>query len=267
MYYPLIMSMSKTPSVIWDTDALAFISAASITNTTQKNAINTLVTDMKTNGLWTKMKAIYPFVGGTASTHKWNLKDPRDLNAAYRLVFNGGWTHSSTGAKPNGTTGYADTNLIPSTNLLSDSHVSIYLNTVSSNDLYPYVIGSSNGTETQALAIRTFGSFDNDARTYNYSPVISASNIAGSNGLWMSNIISGQSRQLRNNLLRSSVPKNGTSPTTNMFIAAINIGNVAYNYASQSTCLVSMGDALNSTEETAFNTAVQKYQTTLGRNV
>ena len=92
-----------------DADALAFITAAAITDATQQTAIDTLVKGMKADGIWTKMKAIYPFVGGTATTHKWNLKDPRDLDAAFRLVFNGGWTHSSNGALPNGTNGYADT--------------------------------------------------------------------------------------------------------------------------------------------------------------
>jgi hypothetical protein len=252
--------------IVADSDAQAFLNAAVITDSTQASAINTLVTDLKTANIWTKMRALYPFVGGTATAHKFNLKDPRDLDAAYRLVFAGGWTHSSTGALPNGTTGYADTKLIPSTNLLTDSHISIYLNTVSSNDPYPYVMGSSNG-ETQALAIRTFGNFDNTSRMYNYSMMSSANNISTSNGFWVSNIISGQSRALRNNSLRSYDLKSGTSPTVNMFIGAINANNVAYNYASQSTCLVSMGDALNSTEETAFYTAVQKYQTTLGRQV
>jgi hypothetical protein len=36
-------------------------------------------------GIWRKTHAIYPLLGGTASAHKFNLKDPRDLNAAYRL--------------------------------------------------------------------------------------------------------------------------------------------------------------------------------------
>ena len=54
------------------------------------------------------MKALYPFVGGTATSHKFNLKDPRDLDAAFRLQFNGGWTHNSNGVTPNGTNGYAD---------------------------------------------------------------------------------------------------------------------------------------------------------------
>jgi hypothetical protein len=86
---------SLTPAV--DPDAQAFITAAAITDPTQQTAINTLVVDLKGYGIWTKSKALYPFVGGTASQHKFNLKDPRDLDAAFRLVFTGGWTHSSNG--------------------------------------------------------------------------------------------------------------------------------------------------------------------------
>ena len=85
-----------------DDDAGAFLQAANIQDSTQQAAINQLVLDLKDAGLWTKFYAIYPFIGGTASTHKWNLKDPRDLNAAYRLTFSGGITHSSGGIKGKG---------------------------------------------------------------------------------------------------------------------------------------------------------------------
>jgi len=69
-----------------DPDALAFLTAAGITDATITAAIDTLVLDLKGYGIWTKMKAIYPFVGGTATTHKYNLKDPVD--AMQRLEFN-----------------------------------------------------------------------------------------------------------------------------------------------------------------------------------
>jgi hypothetical protein len=85
-----------------DPDAQAFITAAGITNTTQQNAIDNLVVGLKADGLWTNMQAIYPLVGGTASSHKYNLKDPRDLDAAYRLQFNGGVTHDVNGITGNG---------------------------------------------------------------------------------------------------------------------------------------------------------------------
>ncbi len=103
-------------SVAIDTDAQAFITATNITDSTQQSAINTLVLDLKSANIWSKMKAIYPFVGGTASSHKFNLKDPRDLDVAFRLQFYGGGTHSSNGYQPDGTTAYATTYYKPSGN-------------------------------------------------------------------------------------------------------------------------------------------------------
>jgi len=102
-------SATSNSIIAQDADAYAFLTAASITNTTQVDAINNLVINLKAAGIWTKMKAIYPFVGGTATTHKWNLKNPLDSDAAFRLVFFGGMTHSSNGILFGGVNGYADT--------------------------------------------------------------------------------------------------------------------------------------------------------------
>ena len=100
-----------------DADADAFLSVNIGLTTTQKDAICTLVASAKTNGWWDLATAIYPFVGGSVTAHKWNLKDARDLDAAYRLLFvnqNGhSWTHNPAGIKgeyreaPGGT--YANT--------------------------------------------------------------------------------------------------------------------------------------------------------------
>ena len=70
-YYSLISLM---PKISFDADAQAFITAAAITDLNQQNAINTLVVSLKGYSIWTKFKAIYPIVGGTASQHKYNLK-------------------------------------------------------------------------------------------------------------------------------------------------------------------------------------------------
>ena len=82
----------------------AWIAATGETDTTIISALNTLETDLTTYGLTAKIKALYPMVGGTAAKHKFNFMDARDTDAAYRLTFNGGWTHSSTGALPNSET-------------------------------------------------------------------------------------------------------------------------------------------------------------------
>ena len=108
----ILNSFSIPAGSSFDPDAQAFITAAGITDPTQQTAIDSLVIGLKADSLWTNMQAIYPFVGGTATTHKYNLKDPRDLNAAYRLSFAGGWTHSVNGALGNGVNNICDTNYV-----------------------------------------------------------------------------------------------------------------------------------------------------------
>ena len=77
----------------YDTDAQAFFTAVEgggdTLTTTEKDATNQLVLDLKSDGIWTGMYAIYPFVGATSTSTKWNLKDPRDLDAAYRVSWTG----------------------------------------------------------------------------------------------------------------------------------------------------------------------------------
>jgi len=72
-------SNTITPTAAVDPDAQAFITAAGITNPTQQSAINTLVVNLKGYSIWTKFKAIYPVVGGSASSHAVNLKTPGNL--------------------------------------------------------------------------------------------------------------------------------------------------------------------------------------------
>ena len=49
-------------SVLPDASAQAYFAATGIANVTQQQAINNLVKGLKSDGLWSKMKAVYPFV-------------------------------------------------------------------------------------------------------------------------------------------------------------------------------------------------------------
>ena len=248
-----------------DADAQAFITAAGITDTTQKSAINTLVTDLKSANIWTKMKAIYPFVGGTASAHKFNLKDPRDLDAAYRLVFNGGMLHSNLGIVPNGTTSYADTKLNPTGTLtLNSAHISAYINDTGTGVL----IGTD---QTNRFWISPYyGSgpvrssiFMNES-SYNYF------NSSTNKGLWLGSRINSSTAKLYNN---SSVYLSSSFPSValengRIFIAARATGvSTADIYFNKPISFSSIGDGLTDAEVANFYTAIQAFQTTLGRAV
>jgi hypothetical protein len=45
-----------------DPSASAFIAATGITGATQQSAVDALVKGLKADGIWSKMKAVYPFV-------------------------------------------------------------------------------------------------------------------------------------------------------------------------------------------------------------
>ena len=249
-----------------DADALAFITAAGITDATQQSAINTLVTSLKTYGVWTKMKAIYPFVGGTASAHKFNLKDPRDLDAAFRLVFSGGWTHSSTGALPNGTNGYADSKLNAGTQLTTRSHLSYYTGTNGNTNTDQIDIGISDFW--LSLWYKSSPTFNNIlSRNQSGTVLLDGGVVTNSRGFGITTKIATTSKIFFNNVQKDA--KTDTTTTyqnLNIFIGAFNSANP--NLFSNRDCrFASIGDGLTDTEAANLYTAVQAYQTSLSRNV
>ena len=253
--------------IVADSDAQAFLNAAVITDTTQASAVNTLVTDLKGYGIWTKMKAIYPFVGGTASQHKFNLRNPLDTDAAFRLVFNGGWTHSNTGALPNGTNAWANTWFKSGTNFTSkdNAHYSFYSRTDLSSTSVE--IGANADVSQQVLHTRK-----TDGKAYfiingGAQPNFSVTN---SLGFYQAN---------RNVLNIANGWKNGaklteitsTSVVNNLTYFSISAYNNPINspelYSAKQAAFASFGDGLTDTQAANYYTAVQTFQTTLSRNV
>ena len=260
-----LTDISGAPSV--DADAQAFITAASITDATQQSAINQLVVDLKGYGIWIKMKALYPFVGGTASTHKFNLKDPRDLDAAFRIVFNGGWTHNSNGVTPNGTNAYADTKLNDnSTMTLNNAHISIYSRT-NSDGLFCDMGVTQNVPTTET---NIFAKYSNGFYPRIQDSNSGISNTISSLGLFISNrVASNQIRAFQNNVLKTiSATSTGVKANRNFYLGALSsAASNASLYSNRNYAFASIGDGLSDTEAANFYTAVQSFQTTLSRNV
>jgi hypothetical protein len=259
----IYVELSGSGGSVIDTDAQAFLTAAAITDPTIISAIDTLVVQLKADNIWTKMKAIYPFVGGTATTHKWNLKDPADTDAAFRLVFNGGWTHSSTGVLPNGTNAYADTKLNENTELtLNNEHLSIYSRT--DVDGLFVDIGIVQGTTVES---NIFSKYNNI-----FYPRIQAvnggiSNTISSLGLFVSNRVSStQIRAFQNNVLKLINNNVSSKSNRNIHIAAGHTPGYFF-YSPRQFAFASVGDGLTDTEASDFYTAVQAFQTSLSRQV
>lgn len=256
-----------------DPDAQAFVTNAGIVDQVEADAVNNLVIGLKADGLWSKMKAIYPFVGSSASSQKFNLKDPRDLDVAYRLVFNGGWTFSSNGALPNGTNGYADTKLIPSINWTKfNHHFSLYSRTNNKRDVFN---GARNLGNYQAEVILLRSTDSPNGKFYYWSYGWGQSSVyidsTDSTGLFLATNRSASDREVYRNGNSIATNTYDMTPylavTFSMLLASNNLNGSASGYDNKELAFSSLGDGLTDTEASNLYTRVQAFNTTLNRQV
>lgn len=260
-----------------DADANAFISAASITDSTQQSAVQTLVTALKGFGLWgTKIIAAYPMVGGTANSHKYNLIDPRDLDAAYRLGFNGTLTHSASGVQGDGSTGYADTFFTPSTNFASasSSHISFYQLELDTNGTSNVKIGAATNS---SLANSTYIAWHGSGSTLSGAIGVIGANSSDSGG-WTTTPTRGHYIATRNgnttNVMYLNGSAHGTTGTSTGTMATVSLNLLAQNnpitrniFSNKTCAFATIGTGLSATDAANLYSAIQAFQTTLGRQV
>jgi len=242
------------------------------------DAINNMVQSLVSNGLWTKIKALYPVLGGTAATHKFNLKDPRDADAAFRLVFNGGgWTHSSSGMTPNGTTSWANTFFNLSTNLsVTSGHLSFYSPVeLNGAGIDMGASQNSNSNPIGSLTVRTTNisdfmwGIDPNAATTNRARTTTLSSLGFFVGNQNGNTASNRTIWVNGAFGASATVYGATTlPNVNVAIGALNNSPAGVGIFSARRCsFASIGDGLTNAEIKQFSTIVQTYQTKLGRQV
>lgn len=257
-----------------DADAKAFSDAAGLTDDIHKEAVDDLVAGLKTDSLWSKFSAIYPMVGGTATTHKYNLIDPQDTDGAFRLTWYGGWTHSSTGALPNGSTGYAETHLTPATTL-GDTTLSIgYYSRTDSKLFGEFVMGAHQGSWRCLLTIwNTFSQANleltSDSGGTTYWIATKVTNLSG-DGYWIGSQ-DGTDLTLRKD--KTEIVKNTSTSilrqpnSTTVFIGAKNTSGFDSGNTNKQCAFAHLGEDMTITESNLFYDRVQTFQTDLSREI
>ena len=259
----------------FDPDAQAFFdrvtTAGGTLSTTEKNATNQLVLDMKSAGIWSSMKAIYPMVGASAAACAQNLK-----SSSFTGTFTSGWTFASTGATPNGVSAYMDTTLIPSTALssINNVHLSFYSRTQNTTT-GGWNMGVDTSTpNTGSLNLGQYFAFVSQKLFNNgsYPTYAVTSTQTNTKGLVIGVAESSVLRKLHFNgsLLATTTTTTDTIlPSRSVYVGSgrnSTTGNAA-DFSPHECALASIGDGLTDTQASNFYTAVQAFQTTLSRQV
>ena len=213
------------------------------------------------------MLAVYPFVGGTATTCKFNLKNPLNTDAAFRLSFVGGWTFSNNGIQPNGTNTYANTFLIPLTHWsFGNSSISAYSRT--NNSEPGNLWGTRSGFASTLLSsVLTNGSSTNCNHNSSSSSGISPIPTTSAVFLISSRLSSSvQLQGINGTNANYSINELAFSPNP-IYFSAINFSGTPSGYSTRQLAFAHIGYGLTQAECTLLYNRIQTFQTTLGRQV
>lgn len=258
-------------AVAYDADAQAYFTAnTAITNAADKNAINTFYLGLKSDGIYTKIKAMYLPIWGSAASSKWNLVNPLDTDAAFRLTFATGWTYSSSGMTPNGTSAFANTFINTVTNLMSSSnHLFFYSRTQTVDLSNACEIGVADTVNAQYFQLRLNVAFASGG----VSSITSFTNTTDARGGWLGSKRATNDRETyRNGITQSTNTTNDTTSNPNyiLYIGARNqpatLPNVSL-YSIKQCAFSSIGDGLTDTEASNFYNRIQTLMTYFGINV
>ena len=253
----------------FDADAAAFfarVTAAGGTLTaTEQTAVNTLVVQMKADGIWTKMKAIYPMVGGgqanPAAACAQNLK-----SASFTGTFSRGITFANTGVKGNGTSSYMDTGINLSIDLeQNNSHACVYSRSNNQGPFASFGVTTSGNFNSLALSIYLAG-----AAYYNMFSNGGLNTFSSTSALGMRilNRINSTTVNYFTNLSKQTrTITSTTGENLNIWLLARNFNITGDLFDIKENAFFSFGNSLTDTEANNFYTAVQAFQISLNRQV
>jgi hypothetical protein len=213
---------------------------------------------MKSSNIWNSMKVIYPMVGSSAAACSQNLK-----SSNFTGTFSSGWTFASTGATPNGTSAFMNTNYAQVSEDTNNQHICIYSRT--NTDGAVADMGVVSGLLETNIISRFANQFYFRMQGANITTVASPNSL----GLFMANrTISTIVKGIKNSTINSvSNTSTGIITSFNIFIGAYNLNGSAFGFSSRQLAFSSIGFGLTDAQVSTFYTAVQAFQTTLSRQV
>lgn len=257
---------SATTDAGLDSDASAYlarVAAHGVTVTTpQQTAVNQLFLDLKSYSIYSLYYDINLYIWGNADANAEPLKA-----VAPDITWVNSPTHGSTGVVM-GATSYGNLGVAPSALTLNDSHLFFYTTSTSTASVVD--MGSRGSTSTvrfDALA-RTSNSLTGEMNSNTAGTGQVAGTVTDASGMSMiSRTSSTDLRAYRNGTQvgsTSTTTNNGTMPTVNMFIGAVNNNGSASLHTSRTYLASGYGAGMNSTQAANHNTAFATLFTALG---
>ena len=244
--------------MVSDSDAAAFISQASLADSTQKGAVVSLVEALKSANLWTRFTALYPFVGGTSTAHA------QDLKNTYDITWAGTVTHNANGVTGNATDARGDTGINLFTLGLTNSVSGyVYSKTQTPTD-GGYFMGATTATTR-------FGLARNGAFFGFHGPNSQQNNVLGGvDGDFRRHFVINRSASNANQIyvdatLGGNADAVVAAPNAQIRLLCRDAAGSPSGYTNANLAFAAVGTSLSQAEWVTFRGIVTSFQTSLGR--
>jgi hypothetical protein len=246
-----------------------FITASGITDSTQISAVTILYNELSASALLDKIDVIYPFVGGNATAHSYNLLD----TGSYTLNFTGSWTHNSNGITGDGSTTSADTSYIPTTDntsFTSSGSLGIYSLTEGGSG---YDMGAEFNTAFSPRQSGIIARYTANDDYYAGTPIASYMQYQGGlntgAGMYIASTQTLESiGSIDGQIVISGSVTDYYNANNSFYIGALHSkANTADELANRTYALAFIGNGLEEADHSTIYNIVQTYQTALSREV
>ena len=216
---------------------------------------------LKTQNIYTAIRAMYRPRFANANLNKFNMVNPLDTNGAYRMTYSGTWTFNENGEVPNGVNAFATTNLA--------------VNVIPQNSIAIGVDINTNGTAGNRIDVGNLTDLSlYIAARYEATPILGnlISNVnnaglkvvtnSGVQAMWIASRTTSTERLVyKNSSLIDTFTAASTVPVTGS-VCFGRSGQGDYSDRGQRFRIVS--DGLNGTQVTALNTLLSTLTTSEG---
>ena len=252
-----------------DIDAQAYFdrvtAAGGTLTTTEKDAVNVLVLSLKLNSLWTLMKVIYPMVGSSAAACSQNLK-----SSSFTGTFSSGWTFSSAGITPNGSSTFMNTNFNNQGNWTTTSNGSMGIISATNQTTAVCDMGSSanigGGSMSSTIYPSYGGTYYGGINCTSVVPGVANSNTVGFfvTSRTTSSAYSIHKRGSSTINLTTNDPV-GTNPNMNIYLGAGNQSGTAILFSLKQYTFCFIADGLTQAQVDTYWNILQTFNTSLSR--
>lgn len=241
-----------------------------ITGNAVWQGVDAFIVTGKAAGWWSKQLALYPFIGGSAVTHRVNMVNP----STYLGTFFGGMTHDANGITGNGTNAYMATGLIPSAlgaGYLDDFGFGLYNRSNFGSNTRDVGLVDTLSAPTAATELITKQITALQASRINAGSPTTNPNTAQAvvpKQVGVNRINSSEYRKINDNAAVQVLAQVSIRlPGVELLVLGFNLNGALIGYSPRNLAAFRVHRGLSDAEESSLQTATEALQVTLNRNV